>query len=94
MRGGDPIVAALDAHLVTGSERAKEKDGTLGDYVDQCANHLLLADGYSALAEMECGESRTGGDFGFDDLQGGEHDDMTDRGELRDGTTGGRLAGL
>lgn len=56
--GNDPLAALLAAHLITGSERAKEKDGTLGDYVDQCANHLLLADGYSALAEMECGDAR------------------------------------
>jgi hypothetical protein len=58
IKDSDPMVALLEAHLVTGSERGKEKDGTLGDYVDQCANHLLLADGYSILAEMECGDSR------------------------------------
>ena len=52
----NPIPGLIEAHLVTGSERAKEKDGTLGDYVDQCANHLLLADAYSALAELEAGE--------------------------------------
>lgn len=61
----DPIAAILAAHLITGSERAKEKDGTLGDYVDQCANHFLLADGYSALAEMETGESRAAAAFTF-----------------------------
>jgi hypothetical protein len=54
--GNDTIPALIEAHLITGSERVKEKDGTLGDYVDQCANHLLLSDGYSALAEMEVGE--------------------------------------
>lgn len=59
--------ALIEAHLVTGSERAKEKDGTLGDYVDQCANHLLLADGYSALAENEVlGSGGKVTAFGFD----------------------------
>jgi hypothetical protein len=58
MAGCDPIVATIEAHLVTGSEREKEKDGSLGDYVDACQNHLLLSDGYSILAEMECGNSR------------------------------------
>jgi len=56
--GNDPMVNLLTSHLVTGSEREKEKDGSLGDYVDACINHLLLANGYSALAEMECGASR------------------------------------
>jgi hypothetical protein len=54
--GSDGMPALLESHLVAGSERVKEKDGTLGDYVDGCANHFLLADGYSALAEMEAGE--------------------------------------
>jgi hypothetical protein len=78
-KNSDPLVAVLEAHLLTGSERGKEKDDTAGDYVDQCANHLLLADGYSALAENECAgrmvarfefdlidepiQSRTGEDF-------------------------------
>jgi len=47
------ILEEVESHLITGSERGKEKDGNLGDYVDQCANHFLLADGYSALAENE-----------------------------------------
>ena len=46
-----PILETLDAHLITGSERSLEKDGAPGDYSDRCANHLLLADAYSALAE-------------------------------------------
>lgn len=58
MADSDPIVATLEAHLVAGSEREKEKDGSMGDYVDGCENHLLLSDGYSILAEMECGASR------------------------------------
>ncbi|MDE2105325.1 MAG: hypothetical protein KGL39_49320 [Patescibacteria group bacterium] len=50
--GCPPILATVDAHLITGSEREKEADGSLGDYVDGCENHLLLADGYSALASV------------------------------------------
>ena len=50
---GSSMPALIGAHFVTGSEREKEKDGTLGDYTDQCANHFLLANGYSALAENE-----------------------------------------
>lgn len=52
-----PILDELDAHLISGSEREKEEDGSLGDYVDGIDNHLLLADGYSALAEL-VGEKR------------------------------------
>jgi hypothetical protein len=52
--GCPPILATVDAHLITGSEREKEPDGTLGDYVDQAENHFLLADGYSKLAEVIC----------------------------------------
>jgi hypothetical protein len=52
-----PLVDTLDAHLITGSEREKEDDGSLGDYVDKVENHFLLADGYSALAEL-VGERR------------------------------------
>jgi len=42
----------VDAHHITGSERAKAADGSLGDYVDACENHLLLANGYAKLAEI------------------------------------------
>ena len=42
-----PIVETLEAHLVTGSEKDDK-----GEFVDGCENHLLLADGYSALAEL------------------------------------------
>lgn len=52
------ILAQVEDHIITGSERAKEKDGTAGDYVDECINHFLLADGYSALAENECDSGR------------------------------------
>jgi hypothetical protein len=44
--GSPAIVETLEAHLVTGSEKDDK-----GDYVDECENHLLLANGYSALAE-------------------------------------------
>jgi hypothetical protein len=55
------VLPMVDAHLITGSEREKEEDGSLGDYVDQVANHFLLADGYSALAELIAGEDARGG---------------------------------
>jgi len=50
--GSPPILATLDEHLLAGSEREKMPDGTAGDYVDGCENHLLLADAYSGLAEL------------------------------------------
>jgi len=49
------ILETVEAHLITGSERAREADGALGDYVAGCENHFLLADGYSALAAVVCG---------------------------------------
>lgn len=51
--GKQPIHALVESHLMLGSERIIMKDNSLGDYVDQVANHLLLANGYSALAEQE-----------------------------------------
>jgi hypothetical protein len=56
--GCPPILATVDSHLIAGSEREKEEDGSLGDYVDGCENHLLLADGYSKLAEIICEGSK------------------------------------
>lgn len=50
--GSPPILQALDEHFLVGSEREKMPDGTAGDYVDGCENHLLLADAYSGLAEL------------------------------------------
>lgn len=50
--GSPPIVATLDAHLIKGSQREKKADGETGDFVDKCDNHLLLANAYSALAEL------------------------------------------
>jgi hypothetical protein len=53
---GAPIVLeTLDEHLLAGSERVELRDGSLGDYVDACENHFLLADAYSGLAELEAG---------------------------------------
>ncbi len=57
--GHPPILDLVDAHLVTGSEREKETDGSLGDYVDGCENHFLLADCYSKLAEIICEKSKS-----------------------------------
>lgn len=45
--GSPAIVETLEAHLVTGSDKDDK-----GEFVDNCENHLLLADGYSALAEL------------------------------------------
>lgn len=60
-RAGMPIQAQVEEHLLVGSEREKGADGSAGDYVDGCANHLLLADGYSALAERAGGPPGQGG---------------------------------
>lgn len=58
--GHPPILDIVDAHLITGSEREKEEDGTLGDYVDACENHFMLADGYSKLAQIICQGNKSG----------------------------------
>ena len=50
-----PIIKTLERHLIAGSEREREEDGSLGDYKDGIENHFTLANGYSALAEI-CGE--------------------------------------
>ena len=53
---GQPLIhETLDEHLLAGSERVELAGGSLGDYVDGCENHLLLADAYSGLAELEAG---------------------------------------
>jgi hypothetical protein len=53
-RNTAPVIDEVCAHFITGSERER-KDGKneVGDYVDGCANHFLLANAYSALAEGE-----------------------------------------
>jgi hypothetical protein len=55
-RGAPLAHEVLDEHLLAGSERVELRDGTLGDYVDACENHFLLADAYSGLAEQEAGD--------------------------------------
>jgi len=66
--GSPGVLETLDAHLLTGSQRAKEdKTGELGDYVDGCDNHFLLADAYSALAET-IGGNATAGKFAYERL--------------------------
>ena len=56
--GAPAILETLDDHLLAGSQREKDGAGELGDYMDGIENHLLLADGYSALAEMVGGSAR------------------------------------
>lgn len=54
--GAPGVLETLDAHLLAGSQREKDdKSGEVGDYLDGIENHLLLADGYSALAETVVG---------------------------------------
>lgn len=50
-------------HLIVGSEK-DEKD----EYVDGCENHLLLANGYSALAEIIGGAARRYGPFAYQSI--------------------------
>lgn len=76
--GCPPILATLDAHLIAGSEREKEEDGSLGDYVDGCENHLLLADGYSKLAEIICAGSKAA-PFQFQSIARNSADQRADR---------------
>ena len=55
-RGAPLENETLDEHLLAGSERVELRDGSLGDYVNACENHFLLADAYSGLAELEAGD--------------------------------------
>jgi hypothetical protein len=64
-RGAPVILETLDEHLIVGSEREELKDGSLGDYVDGCENHFLLADAYSGLAELEGGNRHAQGVIPF-----------------------------
>lgn len=50
--GTMPIIQQLGQHFVAGSERERDEGGELGDYKAQIVNHLLLANAYSALAEI------------------------------------------
>lgn len=56
--GAPAVLETLDAHLLAGSQREKDKVGELGDYLDGIENHFLLADGYAALAEAVCAGSK------------------------------------
>jgi hypothetical protein len=77
--GAPGVLETLDAHLLTGSQRAKEeKTGELGDYVDGCDNHFLLADAYSALAEVVGGGGR-GAKFAYQSIREQEDKRRTPR---------------
>jgi len=56
--GHPSILDTVEMRLLAGSEREKSADGSLGDYVDGCENHFLLADAYSKLAEVICQAAR------------------------------------
>jgi hypothetical protein len=56
-----PIVKMLARHLIAGSEREREEDGSLGDYKDGIDNHLMLSAGYAAMAEIVGGNQSPGG---------------------------------
>jgi len=57
--GAPRIVEAVDAHFLAGSQRVKDdKTGELGEYIDGVDNHLLFANGYSALAETIGGTAK------------------------------------
>lgn len=61
--GAPPIIAEMERHFQVGSERDEK-----GEYVDQCENHLLLANAYSALAEQIGGSQHAPADFGYESL--------------------------
>lgn len=52
-RRGVEVIDEVALHFITGSERERKDNNETGDYVDGCANHFLLANAYSALAEGE-----------------------------------------
>ena len=57
--GAPKILEVIDAHFLAGSQRVKDdKTGELGEYIDGVDNHLLFANGYSALAETIGGIAR------------------------------------
>ncbi|MGB0993963.1 MAG: hypothetical protein ACPG32_16025, partial [Akkermansiaceae bacterium] len=85
--GSPAIVETLESHLITGSQR-EDNDGEAGEYVDKCENHLLLADGYSALAEMiAVGESAV--PFGYQPLPDVNPRNFRRRGGLGSARRGG-----
>ncbi len=57
--GAPGILQVVDAHFLAGSQRVKDdKTGELGDYIDGIDNHLIFANGYSALAETIGGTAK------------------------------------
>jgi hypothetical protein len=67
MDGSPKILQTLDEHLITGSAK-EEVDGETGDYVDKCANHLLLGNAYSGLAEHQVMGTVPAAPFDYDEL--------------------------
>ncbi len=67
-RKGIEVIDQVADHFIVGSEREREEDNRIGDYVDGCDNHFLLANAYSALAE---GEALAGarGKFAFESVK-------------------------
>lgn len=58
-------VNVMAEHFVSGSRKVKASDGKTLNFIDGVANHYLLADAYSALAEAVClGEASRGGSRG------------------------------
>jgi hypothetical protein len=68
--GSPPIVATFDRHLMVGSERDEK-----GEYVDQCENHLLLANAYSALAEQIGGSRHTPAPVAYEPIKNPESEE-------------------
>lgn len=57
--GAPGILQLVEAHFLAGSQRIKDdKTGELGDYIDGIDNHLIFANGYSALAETIGGTAK------------------------------------
>jgi len=54
---GGSVWEEFDNQHLAGSEREKENDGSLGDYVDGVPNHFLFAHAYARLAEVVGGRS-------------------------------------
>lgn len=77
-KGAPIILDALEDHLLVGSER----DEATGDYVDQCENHLLLADAYSGLAETVVGISGRRAPFAYEPVDAHRGQEMGRRGVL------------
>lgn len=58
------VLEDLRGQLMRGSEREVEDDGKPGGYKKNISNHYLLADAYSAIAEMVCSFAPAGGPVG------------------------------